>query len=53
MAEAQIEIDSGTGELLCEIRDRVALIAGAGTAFCADGDVNGIGSNSTGNRNRV
>ena len=26
MAEAQIEIDAGTGELLCEIRDRVALI---------------------------
>ena len=26
MAEGRIEIDTGTGELLCEIRDRVALI---------------------------
>jgi hypothetical protein len=26
MAENRIEIDTGTGELLCEIRDRVALI---------------------------
>src|SRR5216683_2587172 len=26
MAEARIEIDTGTGELLCEIRDRVAVI---------------------------
>src|ERR1700709_1648409 len=26
MAEDRIEIDTGTGELLCEIRDRVALI---------------------------
>lgn len=84
MAEAQIEIDTGTGELLCEVRDRVALITlncpqarnalsdhltpalrrmikqcgddpnvgallitGAGTAFCAGGDVKGMGSNST------
>lgn len=84
MAEDRIEIDTGTGELLCEIRDRVALITlnrpearnalsdhltpalrrmikqcgddpnvgallitGAGTAFCAGGDVKGMGSNST------
>src|SRR5260370_40042021 len=77
------EIDTGTHELLCEIRDRVALItlnrpevrnalsdhltpalrrmikqrgddpnvgalliSGAGTAFCAGGDVKGMGSNS-------
>ena len=83
MAEGRIEIDTGTGELLCEIRDRVALITlnrpearnalsdhltpalrrmikqcgddpgvgallitGAGTAFCAGGDVKGMGSNS-------
>jgi enoyl-CoA hydratase/carnithine racemase len=83
MAEGRIEIDTGTGELLCEIRDRVALItlnrpearnalsdhltpalrrmikqcgedpnvgalliSGAGTAFCAGGDVKGMGSNS-------
>jgi 2-(1,2-epoxy-1,2-dihydrophenyl)acetyl-CoA isomerase len=26
MAEDRIELDTGTGELLCEIRDRVALI---------------------------
>ena len=26
MAEGRIEIDTGTSELLCEIRDRVALI---------------------------
>jgi hypothetical protein len=26
MAEDRIEVDTGTGELLCEIRDRVALI---------------------------
>ena len=83
MAEGRIEVDTGTGELLCEIRDRVAvitlnrpearnalsdhltpalrrmikqcgddpnvgalLITGAGTAFCAGGDVKGMGSNS-------
>lgn len=83
MAEGRIEIDTGTGELLCEIRDRVALITlnrpaarnalsdhltpalrrmikqcgddpgvgallitGAGTAFCAGGDVKGMGGNS-------
>jgi len=83
MAEGPIEVDTGTGELLCEIRDRVAvitlnrpdarnalsdhltpalrrmikqcgddpnvgalLITGAGTAFCAGGDVKGMGSNS-------
>jgi enoyl-CoA hydratase/carnithine racemase len=82
MAEDRIEIDTGTGELLCEIRDRVALITlnrpearnalsdhltpalrrmikqcgddpkvgallitGAGTAFCAGGDVKGMGNN--------
>jgi enoyl-CoA hydratase/carnithine racemase len=84
MAEGRIEIDTGTSELLCEIRDRVALITlnrpearnalsdhltpalrrmikqcgddpgvgallitGAGTAFCAGGDVKGMGSNSS------
>jgi enoyl-CoA hydratase/carnithine racemase len=84
MAEDRIEIDTGTSELLCEIRDRVALITlnrpetrnalsdrltpalrrmikqcdddpkvgallitGAGSAFCAGGDVKGMGSNST------
>ena len=84
MAEERIEIDTGTGELLCEIRDRVAvitlnrpearnalsdhltpalrrmikqcgddpnvgalLITGAGTAFCAGGDVKGMGNNSS------
>jgi enoyl-CoA hydratase/carnithine racemase len=26
MSEARIEVDTGTGELLCEIRDRVAVI---------------------------
>jgi hypothetical protein len=26
MAEGRIEVDTGTGELLCEIRDRVAVI---------------------------
>jgi hypothetical protein len=26
MAEGRIKIDTGTGELLCEIRDRVVLI---------------------------
>ena len=26
MAQDRIEVDTGTGELLCEIRDRVALI---------------------------
>jgi enoyl-CoA hydratase/carnithine racemase len=83
MAEDRIEIDTGTGELLCEVRDRVALITlnrpearnslsdhltpalrrmirqcgddprvgallitGAGNAFCAGGDVKGMGSNS-------
>jgi enoyl-CoA hydratase/carnithine racemase len=83
MAESRVEIDTGTGELLCEIHDRVAvitlnrpearnalsdhltpalrrmikqcgddpgvgalLITGAGTAFCAGGDVKGMGSNS-------
>src|ERR1700675_201184 len=82
MANDRIEIDTGTGELLCEIRDRVAiitlnrpearnalsdhltpalrtmikacgenrrvgalLITGAGTAFCAGGDVKGMGAN--------
>jgi enoyl-CoA hydratase/carnithine racemase len=84
MVEDRIEVDTGTSELLCEIRDRVALITlnrpearnalsdrltpalrrmikqcgddpkvgallitGAGTAFCAGGDVKGMGSNST------
>jgi enoyl-CoA hydratase/carnithine racemase len=84
MAENRIEVDTGTSELLCEIRHRVALITlnrpearnalsdrltpalrrmikqcgddpkvgallitGAGTAFCAGGDVKGMGSNST------
>src|SRR5260370_6920287 len=84
MAEGRVEIDAGTGELLCEIRDRVAvitlnrpearnalsdhltpalrrmikqcgddpgvgalLITGAGNAFCAGGDVKGMGANST------
>ena len=84
MAENRIEVDTGTGELLCEIRDRVALITlnrpearnalsdqltpalrrmirqcgddssvgallitGAGAAFCAGGDVKGMGSSST------
>src|SRR5215468_11600429 len=84
MAEGRIEIDTGTGELLCEIHNRVALITlnrpearnalsdhltpalrrmikqcgddpgvgallitGAGTAFCAGGDVKGMGSNSS------
>lgn len=83
MAGDRIEVDTGTGELLCEIRDGVALITlnrpearnalsdqltpalrrmirqcgddsrvgallitGAGTAFCAGGDVKGMGSNS-------
>jgi enoyl-CoA hydratase/carnithine racemase len=83
MAEGQIKIDTGTSELLCEIRDRVAvitlnrpearnalsdrltpalrrmvkqcgddpgvgalLITGAGSAFCAGGDVKGMGGNS-------
>ena len=81
MAEGRIEVDTGTGELLCEIRDRVAiitlnrpearnalsdhltpalrrmirqygddpnvgalLVTGAGTAFCAGGDVKGMGA---------
>jgi enoyl-CoA hydratase/carnithine racemase len=84
MAEDRIEVDTGTSELLCEIRDRVAvitlnrpearnalsdrltpalrrmikqcgddanvgalLITGAGNAFCAGGDVKGMGDNST------
>jgi enoyl-CoA hydratase/carnithine racemase len=84
MAEDRIVVDTGTSELLCEIRDRVALITlnrpearnalsdrltpalrrmikqcgddpkvgallitGAGAAFCAGGDVKGMGSNST------
>src|ERR1700682_5305819 len=83
MAEGRIEIDTGTSELLCEIRERVAvitlnrpearnalsdhltpalrrmikqcgddpgvgalLISGAGNAFCAGGDVKGMGNNS-------
>ena len=83
MAEDRTEVDTGTGELRCEIRDRVALITlnrpdarnalsdqltpalrrmirqcgedsrvgallitGAGTAFCAGGDVKGMGNNS-------
>src|SRR5258707_348230 len=83
MAEDRIEIDTGTSELLCEIRDRVALItlnrpearnalsdhltpalrrmikqcgddpnvgalliSGAGNAFCAGGDVKGMGNNA-------
>ena len=83
MAEDRIRIDTGTGELLCEIRDNVALITlnrpearnalsdrltpalrrmikqcgddprvgallitGAGNAFCAGGDVKGMGSNA-------
>jgi enoyl-CoA hydratase/carnithine racemase len=82
--EDRIEVDTGTSELLCEIRDRVALITlnrpearnalsgrltpalrrmikqcgedpkvgallitGAGNAFCAGGDVKGMGGNST------
>jgi enoyl-CoA hydratase/carnithine racemase len=85
MAEDRIEVDTGTSELLCEIRSRVALItlnrpearnalserltpalrrmikqcgddpkvgslliSGAGNAFCAGGDVKGMGNN-TGN----
>lgn len=84
MASDRIEIDTGTAELLCEIRDRVALVTlnrpearnalsdhltpalrrmikqcgddpavgallirGAGAAFCAGGDVKGMGSNSS------
>ncbi|MDB5517029.1 MAG: EnoylCoA hydratase [Tardiphaga sp.] len=82
MTSTATTIDTGTNELLCEIRDRVAvitlnrpearnalsdhltpalrtmirscgenpqigalLITGAGTAFCAGGDVKGMGSN--------
>src|SRR5450631_3072663 len=82
MMTNQITIDTGTDELLCVIRDRVAiitlnrpqarnslsdhltpalrtmiktcgenpdvgalLITGAGTAFCAGGDVKGMGAN--------
>jgi enoyl-CoA hydratase/carnithine racemase len=81
--EGSIEIDTGTDELLCSIRDRVAtitlnrpqarnslsdhltpalrtmirergedpnvgaiIITGAGAAFCAGGDVKGMGGNS-------
>src|SRR5258705_6266489 len=84
MAKDRIEVDTGTSELLCEIRHRVALITlnrpearnalsdrltpalrrmikqcgddpkigallitGAGNAFCAGGDVKGMGGNST------
>jgi enoyl-CoA hydratase/carnithine racemase len=84
MAQDRIVIDTGTTELLCEIRDRVALITlnrpearnalsdhltpalrrmikqcgddpkvgallitGTGNAFCAGGDVKGMGSNAT------
>src|SRR6266540_5063566 len=84
MAEDRIEVNTGTSELLCEIKDRVALItlnrpearnalsdrltpalrrmikqcgddpnvgalliSGAGTAFCAGGDVKGMGNNSS------
>src|SRR5260370_14606574 len=84
MAHDRIEVDTGTNELLCEIRERVALITlnrpearnalsdrltpalrrmikqcgddpkvgallitGAGNAFCAGGDVKGMGSNAT------
>src|ERR1700677_4885565 len=84
MTENQNAVDTGTTELLCEIRDRVALITlnrpearnalsdrltpalrrmikqcgddpgvgallitGAGNAFCAGGDVKGMGSNAT------
>jgi enoyl-CoA hydratase/carnithine racemase len=83
MANAQIDIDTGTDQLLCSIVDSVAvitlnrpearnalsdelspalrrmirdrgedervralLITGAGTAFCAGGDVKGMGDNS-------
>jgi enoyl-CoA hydratase/carnithine racemase len=83
MAEDRIEVDTGTSELLCEIRSRVALItlnrpearnalsdrltpalrrmikqcgddpkvgalliSGAGNAFCAGGDVKGMGNNA-------
>jgi enoyl-CoA hydratase/carnithine racemase len=83
MAEDRIEVDTGTSELLCKIRDRVALITlnrpearnalsdrltpalrrmikqcgddpkigavlitGAGNAFCAGGDVKGMGSHA-------
>jgi enoyl-CoA hydratase/carnithine racemase len=83
MAEDRIEVETGTTELLCEIRGRVALITlnrpearnalsdqltpalrrmirqcgddpdvgallitGAGKAFCAGGDVKGMGSNA-------
>jgi enoyl-CoA hydratase/carnithine racemase len=84
MSEETIRIDTGTEQLLCEIRERVAvitlnrpearnamsdqltpalrrmirergddarvgalLITGAGTAFCAGGDVKGMGDNSS------
>jgi enoyl-CoA hydratase/carnithine racemase len=87
MAEDRIVIDTGTTELLCEIRDRVALITlnrpearnalsdhltpalrrmikqcgddpkvgallitGTGNAFCAGGDVKGMGSNANATR---
>src|ERR1700730_9502591 len=84
MTTTDITIDTGTHELLCVIRDRVAiitlnrpearnalsdhltpalrrmikqcgddpkvgalLITGAGNAFCAGGDVKGMGGNAT------
>src|SRR5258706_9399068 len=84
MAHDRIEVDTGTSELLCEIKERVALITlnrpearnalsdrltpalrrmikqcgddpnvgallitGAGNAFCAGGDVKGMGTNTT------
>lgn len=84
MTVSTLNIDTGTSQLLCEIRDRVALITlnrpearnamsdqltpalrrmvrergeddrvgallitGAGTAFCAGGDVKGMGDNSS------
>ena len=87
MTTTEITIDTGTNELLCVIRDRVAivtlnrpearnalsdrltpalrtmiktcgenpevgalLITGAGTAFCAGGDVKGMGANRDPNK---
>ena len=84
MTEPGIKIDSGTPQLLCEVRQRVAIITfnrpearnslsdeltpalrrmikrfgadddvgallltGAGKAFCAGGDVKGMGNRST------
>lgn len=83
MGSTEVTIDTGTDELLCSVRDRVAvitlnrpharnalsdllspalrtmikacgenpsvgalLLTGAGTAFCAGGDVKGMGGNS-------